>query len=243
MSVYINNIGYVHYDNDRCNNSTVIFKDQDEFLDSPLSYFVDDVSIYNHQIIKSYNYNTNNIKPEEASKNLNLRYMICITLTIDQLSMLQSSRTLPLFMDTLATAFNNSDDNLFKSEYQWLCIIEYAPLRGYDAHILFINNVKFTKTCLQELESKIHKLIQLVKLNINNKITNCSPVVKSMFIKRNGSYLNYLKKDIKGLISNKMDLLSTFLNFERTHIFATSSVPKRYKRASNGTIINSEHSV
>lgn len=242
-TVYINSDGFQNYRNDRLNNTTIVFKNKSAFLTDPPIYFTsENGNIYDHFNFKNIN-KDEGIDDIDATRNLNLRNIICLTVTIDQISLIKSPRALPLFVDVITKALNDEHFNFFINEYSMLGVVEFATLRGLHIHLLFIHNLKFTKDNMKDLETHLHNNILKVKLNFNGKIVVPLPVIKSMFIKSNASYLNYLKKDIKAIIGNNDTVISTFLNFDRLHIFPQDSAPKRDKRSANGATIRSDKEV
>lgn len=150
-----------------------------------------------------------------------------------------------LFLRIKGLIYNEQLANI-NSDTNMLAVLERSENKGWHLHLLLFLTTRTSKKNLLELQdvfSKFSVHYHFVGCNqLNQHTWDTNFIVSAQIIKSPGSYFHYLRKCPLAIFSNNIDLLKMFLNFNRTHIFPSTSVPK-YQKAKTLPTLNTKNPV
>lgn len=163
------------------------------------------------------------------SKRFNILFTVCFVITIQELSHgNEYGNEDSLFIKVIETAFNKAQ--LYKKESNiFLGILEHASVRGRHIHVVMFNNRPWEQSDIDLISKKIDTAIMDTPIVFDGKKQTLTPVISHQKIKSVASYINYLKKNPRSIISNDNSAICMFLGFDRTHIFPADSLPRKQK--------------
>lgn len=184
------------------------------------------------------------LENEMLTKKFNCRFAHSFVITIDPLSINSSYGDCTHIIHTIfIKALHKVSSN--DIDIEWLGVVEKSNYRGIHMHLTGFYYRSFTKKMVDTIYDILTKakftMKPIIATKDNPKDVNCTLLVSDQKVKSIASYINYLKKDPQCVMSNVEDLLYMFANFERTHIFDESSMPKRQKRSADIEKINSNN--
>jgi len=134
-------------------NCTIHFKSLGSFMSDAVDSWVYETGT----IDKSwgeYNERELNVLPINATRNLNLKHMISFTISLEYLSTLVNNiENFSKFQHILIKALSKGEDSFVNNiNKEFLGVFEVAPLRGFHLHLIIIDNIKFTKEAIEQIE-------------------------------------------------------------------------------------------
>lgn len=193
---------------------------QPGFYEPTTSVFDNETSNYLDYL--SSDYRCAIVEPKSLTLRYNAYNCICVVCQIDPLSFEmdlfgEHRQAFFGFQKIAAMIYNNVNENV----HQFLGVMEQAPSKGFHMHLLLI--------FAQSIDHKTVKNVQQavpIDIKINDEDQQEYKVLSSVQkIRSFGSYINYLHKDVRGLIGHR-GFIDMFLTFDRTLIFPSTSVPK-----------------
>lgn len=171
---------------------------------------------------------------------------------IESSKVINSFRVFSIILQITELSFNKNYFNVFVEKVMAyifkyiyikhnniLVVVEYGETKVFHANVLLLHNKVFPKSFTDDI---INGLPSAIKFNIDeNEWKKVVVTISGELIRSTGSFINYLKKLPIAAASNRYETISAFLNFDRTHIFPATSIPKRQKRNANGDFVNSDN--
>lgn len=159
------------------------------------------------------------------------RKVMCMVIQCPDYSSLEYQDLTCTIFEAIFCGINNPTTLAAHHIHGLLAVQEFSKTKGNHLHILYFTPIQFATKTMRAIETKYsstsYKLYCDDDKNLNEK--RVSLIATCQNIKSPASYLHYLKKDLVTVFCNNIELLTTFVQYQRTHIFDKHSTPKRQR--------------